>query len=115
MTRSRESRADYPAATVCDLIETQVKQLRRTVEHLASEITNLRTEMARLRHMPAPPDAADAAGQEAAQTEAAPPATSLLERVSPDTATDDDAPRDTPLTWIRTSSTSPSASSTCAR
>ena len=90
-----------------DLIETQVKQLRRTVEHLASEITNLRTEMARLRHMPAPPDAAAGADREADDIATTPSVTSLLERVTSERETDDASPGETPPATPETQSTSP--------
>ena len=49
-----------------DTLRSEVTRLRGTVEHLSSEITNLRAEMARLRNLPAPPDAFEAAVPEVA-------------------------------------------------
>ncbi len=51
-------------ASPVDILSAELKQLRKTVNHLGSEVTHLRTQLAKVRQMPIPPDAEESSSSE---------------------------------------------------
>lgn len=51
-------------ASPVDILSAELKQLRKTVNHLGSEVTHLRTQLAKVRRMPIPPDAEESSSLE---------------------------------------------------
>ena len=51
-------------ASPVDILSAELNQLRKTVNHLGSEVTHLRTQLAKVRRMPIPPDAEESSSSE---------------------------------------------------